>query len=182
MKFEFIDTGIAGLWVIKPQILGDGRGSFSEKYKYSEFKKAGIDEVFVQENVSVSAKGVLRGLHFQRPPDAQAKLLRCGRGRIYDVAVDLRAKSATYGKSYSVELTPENGLMFFVPADGFAHGFCSLEDNTELIYKCSREYAPESDGGIRWDDPQLKVKWPVPEPVLSAKDLKLPFLKDINIA
>lgn len=178
MKFEFRETGISGLLVIKPQILGDSRGSFSERYKYSEFAKVGIKDHFVQENISVSSKGVLRGLHFQRPPHAQAKLVRCGRGRIYDVGVDLRKDSPTFKKYFGIELSPENDLLFYIPA-GFAHGFCALEDNTELIYKCSDEYAPETDGGVRWNDSDINVIWPVANPILSAKDVKLPFLKEI---
>lgn len=179
MKFTFKKTPIPGLVLVRPEIGRDGRGTFSERYKLSEFRKAGITDVFVQENLSVSRKGVLRGLHFQRAPYAQAKLVRCGQGKIFDVAADLRPGSKTFGKSYGVELSGENGLLLYIPA-GFAHGFYALTSGAEVIYKCSREYAPSHDAGVRWNDPNLAVKWPVKKPVLSAKDLALPLLKDLR--
>lgn len=177
MKFIFTETGLAGLIVVEPGVGKDERGTFSESYKMSEFKKAGVKDVFVQENRSVSRKGVLRGLHFQKAPHAQAKLVRCGRGRIFDAVADLRPGSKTYGKSYSIELSEVNGLLLYVPA-GFAHGFCALTDKAEVIYKCSKEYAPSHDSGLRWNDPKLGIKWPVKKPKLSAKDSELPFLAD----
>ncbi len=176
MKFEFTRTAIPGLVVVAPQTGRDERGTFSEQYKASEFRKGGIKDVFVQENRSVSRKGVLRGLHFQRPPRAQAKLVRCGHGRVWDVAVDLRRGSRTYGKWFGLELSRENNLMLYIP-EGFAHGFCALTDRAEVIYMCSKEYAPASDSGVRWDDPRLAVKWPVKKPKISPKDAALPFLK-----
>lgn len=177
MKFTFKKTPIAGLIVVEPEVGGDERGTFSENYKASEFRKAGIKDVFVQENRSVSRRGVLRGLHYQVSPRAQAKLVRCGRGRIFDVAVDLRRGSKTFGKNYALELSEANGLMLYIPA-GFAHGFYALTDGAEVMYKCSKEYSPGHDAGVRWNDPDLKIKWPVKEPMLSPKDSALPFLAD----
>jgi len=177
MKFIFKETPIAGLVVVKPEVGSDERGTFSENYKASEFRKAGIKDIFVQENRSVSRKGVLRGLHYQLAPHAQAKLVRCGRGRIFEVAVDLRPRSKTFAKSFTLELSEANGLMLYIPA-GFAHGFYALTDPAEVMYKCSKEYAPAHDAGVRWNDPDLKIKWPVKKPKLSPKDSTLPFLAD----
>ncbi|MBI5743023.1 MAG: dTDP-4-dehydrorhamnose 3,5-epimerase [Elusimicrobia bacterium] len=179
MKFTFKKTPIAGLIVVKPEVSSDERGTFSENYKASEFRKAGITAVFVQENRSVSRKNVLRGLHFQRPPHAQAKLVRCGSGRVFEVAVDLRPHSKTFGKNFTIELSGVNGLMLYLP-EGFAHGFYALTDKAEVMYKCSREYAPSHDGGVLWNDPDLKVKWPCRRPKLSAKDCALPSLKELQ--
>ncbi|OGS14103.1 MAG: dTDP-4-dehydrorhamnose 3,5-epimerase [Elusimicrobia bacterium RIFOXYA2_FULL_58_8] len=179
MRFTFTRTRIEGLVIIKPETGQDERGTFSETYKYSVFREEGIKDVFVQENRSVSRKGVLRGLHYQRPPHAQVKLVSCGRGKVFDVAADLRPGSKTFGQTVSVELSGENRLMFYIPA-GFAHGFYALEDNTEISYKCSAEYAPSHDAGVRWDDPDLAIKWPGTERMLSSKDLALPLLKDMK--
>lgn len=180
MKFTFRKTKIPGLIVVKPEVGCDARGTFSENYKASDFRKAGIKDVFVQENRSISHKGVLRGLHYQRAPHAQARLVRCGRGRIFEAAVDLRPGSRTFGKNFTIELSDANGLMLYMPA-GFAHGFYILTDGAEVMYKCSKEYAPCHDTGLRWNDPALKIKWPVKNPKLSAKDCSLPFLKDSGI-
>ena len=180
MKFTFRKTNIPGLIVVKPEVVRDGRGTGSESYKASEFRKAGIKDVFVQENRSVSRKGVLRGLHYQRAPHAQARLLRCGRGRIYEAVADLRPGSGTFGKSFGLELSEVNGLMLYMPA-GFAHGFYALTDGAEVIYKCSKEYAPSHYTGLRWNDPALGIKWPVNgKPKLSEKDGKLPFFEGIR--
>ena len=178
MPFVFTNTKIQGLSVITPRLFPDDRGFFMETYKESDFIKAGIDERFVQDNHSRSSKGTLRGLHFQRPPFAQAKLVRCTRGRLWDVAVDLRPSSPTYRRWHGVELSEENRVMFFIPA-GFAHGFVALEDGTELQYKCSAEYNAQSDGGVRWDDPDLAIDWPIKDILVSPKDAALPYLKDI---
>lgn len=180
MPFEFTKLKIAGLVLVKPRVLKDGRGFFMESYKLSDFRKAGIKEEFVQDNHSKSAKGILRGLHFQKRPFAQAKLVRCVRGRIFDVAVDLRKNSKTFRRWYGVELSDINGLMLYVP-EGFAHGFVALENGTEIIYKCSKEYSKVHDAGIRWDDPSIGVEWGVKSPSLSEKDKNLPFLKDAQI-
>ena len=179
MNFIFTETDIAGLVVVKPETGSDARGTFSETYKLSVFKAAGLGDVFVQENRSVSARNVLRGLHFQHSPFAQTKLVSCGRGRVFDVAADLRPGSATFGKSFGVELTGENRLMLYIPA-GFAHGFYALTDGAEVSYKGSAVYAPRHDAGVRWDDPDLAVAWPAGERILSAKDSALPLLKDIK--
>ena len=176
MRFIFKKTKLAGLIVVKPEVRADERGTASEGYKYSEFAKAGIKDYFVQENRSVSRKGVLRGLHYQKAPHAQAKLVRCGRGKVYEVVADLRPGSRTYGKSFAIELSEANGLMLYVP-EGLAQGFCALTDGAEVVYKCSREYAPGHEGGLRWDDPALRVKWPVKRPKVSAKDSAWPLLE-----
>jgi len=175
MKFVFTKTKIPGLVIVEPEVGSDERGSYSESYKASEFLKAGIKDVFVQENRSISRRGVLRGLHYQRAPRAQAKLVRCMRGRVFDAVVDLRPRSKTYGKSFAIELSGENGLMLYIPA-GFAHGFCAITDGVEVLYKCSGEYAPGHEGGVIWNDPKLKIKWPVKNPIISEKDLVWPQL------
>ena len=167
--------------LIEPKRHGDARGWFTEVYSEPTFAGLGIDCRFVQDNHSLSRpRFTLRGLHFQTPPRAQAKLVRCIRGRIFDVAVDVRRDSPTYGQWVGSELSAENGRQLFVPA-GFAHGFLTLEDDCEVIYKVSDTYAPECDAGIRWDDPEIAVDWPLPpsaQPALSAKDVALPLLAD----
>jgi len=180
MNFTFTKLKLSGLVLVKPETGGDERGTFSEIYKSSVFRKAGIKDAFLQENRSVSKKSVLRGLHYQRRPFAQAKLVRCGRGRVFDVAVDLRRGSKTFGKWAGVELSGENCLTLYIPA-GFAHGFLALADGSEVIYKCSKEYAPAFDAGVRWNDPAVSVKWPVKKPLLSEKDKNLPFVKDAKL-
>ena len=169
--------------LIHPRRHGDARGWFTETYNRDTFAGLGIDVTFVQDNHSLSAPAfTLRGLHFQTPPRAQDKLVRCIRGRIFDVAVDIRAASPTYGQWVGAELSAENGHQLFVPV-GFAHGFLTLEDNCEVSYKCSDTYAPESDGGIRWDDPAIGISWPMPVgtvPELSAKDMVQPAMKDFD--
>lgn len=179
MKFTFTKTPIPGLLVVQPEVGQDERGTFSENYKASEFRKAGIKALFVQENRSVSRRNVLRGLHFQRQPHAQAKLVRCARGRIFEVAVDLRPRSRTYGRSFAIELSGKSGKMLYLP-EGFAHGFYALTREAEVMYKCSREYAPSHDAGVRWNDPDLKIKWPCRHPRISVKDASLPFLKELR--
>jgi dTDP-4-dehydrorhamnose 3,5-epimerase len=155
-----------------PDIFRDERGAFSETYSLRALEAAGIGTNFVQDNQSVSrSKGVVRGLHFQRPPHAQAKLVRVAQGAIFDVAVDIRQGSPTYGRHVSAVLSAENWAQLWIPV-GFAHGFCTLEPNTEVIYKTSDYYAPECDSGIKWDDPQLAIAWPVgaADAILSNKD------------
>lgn len=162
---------------------GDARGWFVETYNRNIFEKLGIDCTFVQDNHSLSRPPfTLRGLHFQTPPRAQAKLVRCIRGRIFDVAVDVRRGSPTYGQWVGAELSAENGDQLFIPI-GFAHGFVTLEPDCEVTYKCSDTYAPEHDGGIRWDDPAIGIDWPIPAgvtPELSAKDKVQPLLADFD--
>jgi len=159
---------------------GDDRGFFCETYKRSALAAFGVDLDWPQDNHAFSAtSGVLRGLHFQRPPAAQAKLLRVVRGAIFDVAVDIRRASPTYGHHTAVELQAESGTQILVPA-GFAHGYCTLTDNTEVLYKVSAEYAPETEAGLAWDDPDLGIAWPIAGPVLSPRDRHWPRLRDLD--
>ena len=175
-------TGISGLIVIEPDVFGDSRGYFIESFSCRKFMElTGIDVDFVQDNESKSSYGVLRGLHFQRPPHAQSKLVRVVSGRVLDVAVDLRAGSPTYGKHYAVELSGENHLQMFIPK-GFAHGFAVLSDEAVFQYKCDEYYAPQSEGGVAWDDPDLAIDWQIPlEDVrLSEKDRNNPEFKALK--
>lgn len=175
-------TPVKDLVVVEPKVFGDQRGWFIETYNAEEFAQKGIPDTFVQDNHSSSAQGVLRGLHFQRPPYTQAKLVRCTRGRLWDVAVDLRKDSPTFKQWFGVELSAENKKMLFVPV-GFAHGFYALED-CELVYKCSNVYHPEVDGGVIWNDPEIGIQWPIPSgvtPVLSGKDAQLPILANAQL-
>lgn len=167
MKIE--DTPLSGLKILTPARFGDDRGFFSESWNSKRMADAGLNYEFVQDNHSLSAKrGTLRGLHYQSPPNAQAKLVRCGRGRLWDVAVDARAGSPTYGQWFGLELSFENGKQLMIPA-GFLHGFVTLTDDVEITYKCTDFYAPESDGAVRWDS--CGIDWPLEgDPVLSGKD------------
>lgn len=174
MPFNFKKLKIPDLILIEPKVFEDERGFFLESFKLSEFKKAGIDFNFVQDNHSKSKKGVLRGLHYQLNPKAQGKLIRCIKGKILDVAVDIRKGSPWYGKWVSVELSEENKLMLWIPP-GFAHGFVALED-AEIIYKCTEEYDPAFDRGIIWNDPEIGINWTLNTPILSKKDALLPEL------
>lgn len=174
-------TALAGVVLLTPKRFGDDRGWFSETWNAKTMAAAGLDIAFVQDNHSMSAAvGTLRGLHYQRPPHAQDKLVRCTRGAIFDVAVDIRRGSPTYGKWVGVELTAVNGCQLLVPK-GFLHGFVTRLPDTEVQYKCSDVYAPDCDGGIRWDDPDIRIDWGLPDaPVLSAKDKVAPFLRDFE--
>jgi dTDP-4-dehydrorhamnose 3,5-epimerase len=177
---QISNLAIPGLILIVPHRFPDARGFFSEFYNYRALEGAGIGDVFVQENLSLSSKvGTVRGLHFQKPPFAQSKLVRVGRGRIFDVALDLRPSSATYGQHASVELSAESGRQLYIP-QGFAHGFCTLEPDTEVVYKVSSYYAPQAEGGVLWSDPELKIDWPVnvQDATVSEKDASLPLLRD----
>ncbi len=169
--------------LIRPKRHGDERGWFTETYNRDTFAGLGIECTFVQDNHSLSVPAfTLRGLHFQSPPAGQDKLVRCLRGRIFDVAVDIRRGSPTYGKWVATELTAQNGNQLFIPI-GFAHGFLTLEPDCEVAYKCSHLYAPAQDGGLRWDDPTIGIEWPLPpgmEPELSAKDKVQPSLADFS--
>lgn len=180
MPSTFKRLEIDGLILVEPRSFHDERGFFLESFKESEFAAAGINERFVQDNHSLSVENVIRGLHYQREPRAQGKLVRVIKGRVWDVAVDIRPGSASYGKWLGVELSEENHLMLYIPP-GFAHGFASLSDEVHLLYKCTREYDPALDAGIRWDDPDLAIQWPVGNPILSSKDRILPLLKDIIV-
>ena len=179
MPFTFKKLSIPGIILIKPHIFTDERGFFIETYKHSNFDKAGIIENFMQDNLSKSKKNVLRGLHYQKNPAAQGKLVRCINGRIFDVAVDICKGSPTYMKWVGIELSEKNNYMLYI-SPGFAHGFVVLSDEAEVMYKCTREYSPENDRGIIWNDPDININWPVEEPVLSRKDNSLPFLKDAD--
>jgi dTDP-4-dehydrorhamnose 3,5-epimerase len=180
MPFNFKRLAIPEVILIKPGIFSDARGFFAEIYKYSDFTQIGINEHFVQDNYSRSKKGVLRGLHFQKDPNAQGKLVQCIKGKIFDVAVDIRKGSPTFGKWISAELSGDNYHMLYVPPS-FAHGFVVLSKIAEVLYKCTKEYSKEDDSGIIWNDPDLNIKWPVKKPVLSEKDAKLPKLCDVDI-
>lgn len=178
MPFNFKKLGIDEVILIEPKVFGDERGFFMESYQKSEFVTNGIDVNFIQDNHSKSIKGVLRGLHYQLAPRAQAKLVRCTRGEIFDVAVDIRKDSKTYGKWVGEMLSEENKRMLFIP-EGFAHGFVVLSDTAEFLYKVDNEYSPEHDRGIRWNDPDINIDWGIDfEPLVSEKDAKQPFLKD----
>lgn len=176
-----INTPIEGLLVIEPQVFKDARGYFMETYNEQRYREAGIDARFVQDNQSCSSYGVVRGLHFQRPPHTQAKLVSCVRGEVLDVAVDLRKGSKTYGQWYSVLLSEINHRQFFIPK-GFAHGFSVLSETAVFAYKCDELYHPESDGGILLSDPDLAIDWQIApdQRVLSEKDTKHPLLKDLD--
>ncbi len=179
MPFEFFSLEIKDVIVVKPKVFEDSRGFFLETYKKSEFEKAGIKENFNQDNHSKSVKNVLRGIHFQLNPKAQAKLVRCIKGKIFDVAVDLRKNSPTFKKWVGIELSEENKLMLYIPA-GFGHGFLTLSDEAEVLYKVTEEYSPQHDAGIRWDDPDIGITWGIENPILSKKDANLPYLKDLT--
>lgn len=176
------DTALEGVKVLTPRRLGDHRGFFAETYNADILQNAGIDTVFVQDNHSLSQTvGTVRGLHFQNPPHAQAKLVRCGRGSLFDVAVDIRAGSPTFGQWVGYELSFENGKQLLIP-EGFAHGFMTLEEDTEIVYKCSAFYAPETEGALIWDDPEIGIDWPLQgiTPMLSGKDAEAPGLAGLE--
>ena len=181
-KFERVKTKFKDISIIRPTVFKDERGFFLETYNREEFAEVGITDEFVQDNVSHSAKGVIRGLHYQSK-NAQGKLVRVLRGRIFDVVVDLRNGSPTYGHHLGIELTAQDAGMLFVPI-GFAHGFMALEDATEVMYKVTDFYSPQYDSGLRWSDPDLSIPWPlatygIVNPVVSSKDAVLPIIRDI---
>ncbi len=182
MSVKIEETGLPGVKILSPARHGDARGFFCESWNRAALAERGIDIDFVQDNHSLSAAvGTVRGLHFQAPPHAQAKLVRCGRGRLFDVAVDIRKGSPTYGKWTGVELSFENGKQMLVPV-GFLHGFVTREPDTEIIYKCSDYYAPEFDGAVRFDDPDIGIDWGM-EPgkaVISDKDAAAPLLSEFR--
>jgi len=176
---ELIETCIPGVVIVQPRIFGDERGYFFESFSQRDFERQVCKTVFVQDNESKSCYGVVRGLHFQKPPYAQSKLVRVVKGRVLDVAVDIRKGSPTFGKHVSVELTEENKRQFFVPR-GFAHGFAVLSTEAVFQYKCDNFYTPESEGALAWDDPDLGIDWRIPaaKVILSEKDRHHPCLKD----
>ena len=181
-NFNFIETKIKDLYIIEPKVFGDDRGYFMESYNRRDFVEAGLDMVFVQDNESKSKKGVLRGMHFQTK-FTQGKLVRVTQGEVYDVAVDLRKGSPTYGQWEGVLLSAENKRQFYVP-EGFAHGFLVLSDEAVFNYKCTNLYAPEYDGGLLWNDPEVGIEWPldgIDEIILSEKDKKQKTLKELDL-
>ncbi len=183
MPFEFERTELPGLVLVKPRVFRDQRGFFMETYKHSDFERAGIGEPFVQDNHSRSARGVLRGLHYQLNPRAQGKLVRCIRGAVFDVAVDIRKGSPTFARWFGIELTEDNAYMLWIPP-GFAHGFLVLTDVAEVVYKVSgAEYSPEYERTIIWNDRDISIKWPLraEEIVLSDRDSLAPALRDAEI-
>jgi len=172
-----IKTGIEGVLIFEPSVFGDDRGFFMETWSRDRYKDAGLDAEFVQDNVSSSSRGVLRGLHYQNP-QPQGKLVQVLKGEVFDVAVDIRVGSPTFGKVVSCLLSDENHRQFYVPA-GFAHGFCVLSEMALFSYKCTDYYNPKNEGGMLWNDPDLAIDWPIDEPALSDKDRVCPRLKDI---
>jgi dTDP-4-dehydrorhamnose 3,5-epimerase len=180
MPFIFNKTKIEEVILIEPKVLKDSRGFFMESYKKSDFIKNGIKDDFSQDNHSKSSKGVLRGLHYQKKTKTQAKLIRCTKGCIFDVAVDIKVNSKTFGKWVGFELSEENKKILYIPK-GFAHGFVVLSDEAEIIYKVSSEFCPELDRGIRWNDPTINIDWGINfEPLISEKDALQPFFKDLK--
>ncbi|MGB0428722.1 MAG: dTDP-4-dehydrorhamnose 3,5-epimerase [Flavobacteriales bacterium] len=172
-----VETGFEGLYVVEPRVFEDKRGYFFESYNRANFAKLGLDADFVQDNQSCSEKGVLRGLHFQKPPKAQAKLVSVTLGSVLDVVVDLRTASKTYGKHFKIKLSAENKTMLYIP-EGFAHGFLSLEDQTIFAYKCSDVYAPNHEDALFWSDADLAIDWDLDgEPKVSEKDQIAPDFK-----
>ena len=177
---KLIPSKLSDAFLVEPKVFEDARGFFMESYSRRAFEEHRIDITFVQDNHSLSrAQGVLRGLHFQRPPHAQCKLLRVTRGAVYDVIVDLRKDSPTFGAWEGFELSEENHRMLLVPK-GFAHGFCTVRPDTEVMYKVDEFYMPALDAGILWNDPEIGIRWPVESPVLSEKDRKLPRMAEIE--
>ncbi|GGX91420.1 dTDP-4-dehydrorhamnose 3,5-epimerase [Vogesella alkaliphila] len=176
---QFRETGLSGLWLIEPRIHGDERGFFYESFHQQQFDAAiGHHVEFVQDNHSRSSRGVLRGLHYQLPPQAQGKLVRCVAGEVFDVAVDLRRGSATFGRHFGIVLSAANHRQLWIP-EGFAHGFVTLSEHAELLYKTTAYWSPQHERALRWDDPQLAIAWPLRDGLqLSAKDLAAPLLAD----
>ena len=179
MPFELTRLEIPDVILVKAVAFPDQRGFFVETYKRSEFFANGIAEEFVQDNYSRSVRGVLRGLHYQDPPKAQGKLISVVRGEIFDVAVDIRRDSPTYARWVGLRMSSDEHTLLYVPV-GFAHGFQVLSDEADVVYKVTEEHSPEADRGIAWDDPELKIQWPIHAARLSAKDAKLPRLADVN--
>jgi len=179
LPFKFNKLEIPSVVLIETQSFTDNRGFFQENFKESDFVSNGINTKFVQDNVSRSIKGVLRGLHYQKHPKAQAKLVTAIRGEIFDVAVDIRKGSPTFGKWIAETLSDKNHKSLYIP-EGFAHGFCVLSDEADVLYKVNQEYSSENERGIIWNDPKLCIKWPTNQPIIASKDLQLPSLNEID--
>ena len=174
---KITQTELPGVLILEPEVFFDSRGYFLETYNQERYAAAGLKLKFVQDNMSYSSRGVLRGLHFQNP-HAQGKLVQVLVGEVWDVAVDTRSGSQTYGRWTAITLSGENKRQFYIPP-GFAHGFCVLSDTALFTYKCTDFYHPECDGGVRWNDPDIGIAWPVANPILSEKDKQLPLLRDL---
>ena len=179
MPFSFKKLDMPEIILVESQPFPDDRGYFMESFKESVFIKNGINTKFVQDNFSHSTKGVLRGLHYQKSPKAQAKLVTALRGEIFDVAVDIRKNSPTYGKWLGETLSEKNHKLLYIP-EGFAHGFCALSEEADVLYKVNNEYSPEHEKGILWNDPEMDIAWPIDKPILLEKDLLLPVLKNAD--
>jgi dTDP-4-dehydrorhamnose 3,5-epimerase len=179
MPFDFTRLAIPDVRLIRPRVRADSRGFFMETYKRSEFAAAGIGETFVQENHSSSVRGVLRGLHYQRAPQAQSKLVRVVSGKIFDVAVDLRPNSPSRGRWVGVDLSAEDKALLYIP-EWCAHGFCVLSDRAEVVYHTSTEYSPEHEAGIMWNDPAVGITWPLSDPVVSDRDTQWPSMAGVR--
>jgi len=179
LPFTFKKLSITDVILIESKSFLDERGFFLESFKESSFIENGINTKFVQDNFSRSIKGVLRGLHYQKNPKAQAKLVTVFRGEIFDIVVDIRKDSQTYGKWISEILSEQNRKLLYIP-EGFAHGYCVLSEEADIFYKVNQEYSPENDSGFIWNDPEIAVKWPIDKPIISDKDLELPLLKNAD--
>ena len=177
MPFTFKRLNISDVILVEPKLFSDDRGFFLESFKTSDFLSIGIDKKFVQDNFSHSIRGVIRGLHFQRTPKAQAKLVTALKGEIFDVAVDIRKNSPTYGKWIGEILSESNHKLLYIP-EGFAHGFCVLSEEADVFYKVSNEYSSDHEEGIIWSDPKLNIQWPITKPIVSDKDDELPLLEN----
>ena len=177
MPFTFKRLNISDVILVEPKLFSDDRGFFLESFKTSDFLSIGIDKKFVQDNFSHSIRGVIRGLHFQRTPKAQAKLVTALKGEIFDVAVDIRKNSPTYGKWIGEILSESNHKLLYIP-EGFAHGFCVLSEEADVLYKVSNEYSSDHEEGIIWSDPRLNIQWPITKPIVSDKDGELPLLEN----
>ena len=180
MPFSFAPLDISDVILVEPKVFPDNRGFFFESFKASDFEKAGLPTHFVQDNFSFSKKDVIRGLHYQKNPKAQGKLVSVLKGSVWDVAVDIRRKSPTFLKWVAVELNDQNHALLYIPA-GFAHGFISLTEDVHLLYKCTNEYDPQADAGVRWNDPDIAIPWPAANPIVSTKDAVLPFLQQAEV-
>jgi dTDP-4-dehydrorhamnose 3,5-epimerase len=181
LPFKFLKTELEGVFIIETQVFKDKRGFLFEAYKESDFFQKGLNKKFVQDNISYSIKNVLRGIHYQIKPGVQGKLVRCLKGKIFDVAVDLRKNSESFGKWIGFILSEENQRMLYIP-EGFGHGFCVLSDYAIVFYKLTHEYSSELERGIRWDDPDINIKWPIENPILSERDKNLPYLKEAELS
>lgn len=180
MPFTFKPLTIPDVILVEPKVFPDDRGFFCESFKASDFEKANLPAHFVQDNFSFSKKDVIRGLHYQKNPRAQGKLVSVLKGGVWDVAVDIRRESSNFLKWAAVELNDRNHAMLYIPP-GFAHGFISLTEDVHLLYKCTNEYDPQADAGIRWNDPDIAIPWPVCNPIVSAKDAALPLLRQAEL-